>query len=146
MTVPSTIDADRSVRLDDGVRARLDRYVRSHPGTSVTSMTNVFVEEALRAYEHPGIAFRNAPTGRRALLLGGPDVWEVVDIVASLGGPGPCDADDEVLVHGAAEALGLTTRQVRIALRYYAAYRVEIGDRIAVRLAESANGNGSRSP
>ncbi|MQA81571.1 MAG: hypothetical protein GEV10_24320 [Streptosporangiales bacterium] len=146
-------DTFRSVRLDDGVCARLDRYVRSHPGTSVTSMTNVFVDEALRAFEHPGIAFRNAPTGRRALLLGGPDVWEVVDTFAALsrdsrrqstlGGTRAGDEDDETLVHDTAEALALTARQVRAALRYYVAYRTEVDDRIAVQHEESVNGNGA---
>lgn len=143
--VPFATGTNRSVRLDDGVCARLDRYVRSHPGTSVTSMTNVFVDEALRAYEHPGIAFRNASSGRRALLLGGPDVWEVVDTLVTLGGTRAGDEDDEP-VRGTADALGLTPRQVRTALRYYAAYREEIDDRLAVRRAEAANGNGSRSP
>ncbi len=28
--------------------------------------------------EHPGIVFRDGPTGRRAALAGGPDVWEVI--------------------------------------------------------------------
>ena len=30
-----------------------------------------------RHYEDPLITFRDGPTGRRAGLLGGPDVWEV---------------------------------------------------------------------
>jgi hypothetical protein len=28
--------------------------------------------------EHPGIAFRDGPSGRRAALAGGPDVWEAI--------------------------------------------------------------------
>lgn len=68
----------RSVRFDDDVLARLDRYVREHPGTSLPSVANTFVDESLRSHEHPGIVFRPGPTGRRAALASGPDVWEIV--------------------------------------------------------------------
>jgi len=33
--------------------------------------------------EHPGVVFREGPSGRRAVLIGGPDVWEVVRVVKS---------------------------------------------------------------
>jgi hypothetical protein len=36
------------------------------------------IDEGLRMEEFPGVVFRSGPTGRRASLLGGPDVWEVV--------------------------------------------------------------------
>jgi len=29
---------------------------------------------------HPGITFREGPAGRRAGVIGGPDVWEVVEV------------------------------------------------------------------
>jgi len=34
----------------------------------------------VRRDEHPLIPFRDDPTGRRAGLIGGPDVWEVVNV------------------------------------------------------------------
>ena len=37
-----------------------------------------YAEEGARRDEHPLITFRDGPTGRRAGLVGGPDVWEVV--------------------------------------------------------------------
>ena len=68
---------------------RLNRYVRSQPGTSVSSVTNLFVDEALRCEEHPGITFRSGPTGRRAGTVGGPDISEVIDTVLTLREHGP---------------------------------------------------------
>jgi hypothetical protein len=132
----------RSVRFDDDVVHRLDRYVRSHPGTSASSLTNVFVDEALRMEEHPGIVFRPGPTGRRAGLVGGPDVWEVVETLHTVADtdPGLVEAH---LADATAMALELSVRNVRVAVRYYAAYREEIDERIAanreaVEDAESA--------
>ncbi|MGH3866586.1 MAG: hypothetical protein ACRDQ4_10705 [Pseudonocardiaceae bacterium] len=46
----------RSVRFDGEVLRRLDGYVRSHPGTSVSAVTNLFVDEALRDKGHDVIA------------------------------------------------------------------------------------------
>lgn len=93
-------------------------------------MVNVFVDEALRAEEHPGILFRPGPTGRRASLIGGPDVWEVIDTLQTVGADEP-QLSNEALVAATTEALDLQERKVRIAVRYYAAYRDEIDDRIA---------------
>lgn len=35
---------------------------------------------------HPGIVFRDGPSGRRAGLAAGPDVWEVVGLLRGLSG------------------------------------------------------------
>jgi hypothetical protein len=120
----------RSVRFDDAVLHRLDRYVRSHPGTSASSVTNVFVDEALRVEEHPGIVFRPGPTGRRAGLAGGPDVWEVIGTLHATRDDEPELAED-ALVEATAQALGLARRTVRVAVRYYAAYRDEVDEWVA---------------
>jgi len=118
------------VRFEGEVLRRLDGYVRSHPGTSVSAVTNLFVDEALRAEEHPGITFRPGPTGRRAGLVGGPDVWEVIDTLLIVREVESGLADD-ALVAATAEAMGLAERKVRTAVRYYAAYRTDIDDRIS---------------
>ena len=65
---------------------------------------------------HPGIVFRSGPAGRRAGLMSGPDVWEVVR--AAVG--------DEKARENVAEKTGLTPQQVGVVLRYYAEYRDEI--------------------
>lgn len=120
----------RSVRFSGEVLRRLESYVRSHPGASTSSVTNLFVDEALRAEEHPGIMFRPGPTGRRAGLVGGPDIWEVVDSLLALREAEPSLVDD-ALVEATAEATGLPSRKIRIAVRYYAMYPEEIDERIA---------------
>lgn len=93
-------------------------------------MTNLFVDEALRAEEHPGIVFRPGPTGRRAGLVAGPDVWEVIDTLRIVREADPELADD-ALAQATAEAMGLSERKVRVAVRYYAVYRAEVDERIA---------------
>lgn len=136
------MSSPRSVRFDDDVIRRLDRYVRSHPGTSASSVTNIFVDEALRAEEHPGIMFRPGPTGRRAGLVGGPDVWEVIGALQAVRAQDPGLAD-ESLVEAVAGVTGLSSPLIRAAVRYYAAYPDEVEDRItanreAAREAEAA--------
>lgn len=127
----------RSVRFDDEVLERLGRYVRAHPGTSTSSVANIFVDEALRSEEHPGIVFRSGPTGRRAAIASGPDVWEVISAFHALRQESPSLGDDD-LRDALAEATGLSTEQVSAAIRYYAAYPREIDERIAANEAEAA--------
>ncbi|HET8662421.1 MAG TPA: hypothetical protein VFM55_26000 [Micromonosporaceae bacterium] len=124
------MSAPRSVRFDDDVLSRLDRYVREHPGTSSSSVVNMFIDESLRAYEHPGIVFRPGPTGRRAALSGGPDVWEVVTALNAIQEESP-DLDSEPLVSELATVTGLSRAQVTTVLRYYAAFPDEIDERIS---------------
>lgn len=124
------MSAPRSVRFDEDVLSRLDRYVREHPGTSSSSVANMFIDESLRAYEHPGIVFRPGPTGRRAALSGGPDVWEVVTALNAIREESP-DLDGESLVAELTTVTGLSRAQVTTTLRYYAAFPDEIDERIA---------------
>lgn len=42
--------------------------------------------------EHPRIVFRDGPAGRRAGLVGGPDVWEVIDVIRESGRRGQAAA------------------------------------------------------
>ncbi|BEL12763.1 hypothetical protein Q0Z83_109540 [Actinoplanes sichuanensis] len=123
--------APRSVRFDETVLARLDRYVREHPGTSSSSVANMFIDEALKAHEHPGINFRPGPTGRRAALAGGPDVWEVIAALKDIRYEDPQISDAE-LVGELSTVTGLSVAQVHVALRYYAAYPDETDERIAL--------------
>lgn len=96
----------------------------------MSSMTNRFVDEALRAEEHPGIVFRPGPTGRRAGLVGGPDVWEVIDTLHTVREAEPGLVDD-ALAQATAEAMGLSAHRVRVAVRYYAVHPAEVDERIA---------------
>lgn len=74
--------------------------------------------------DHPGIVFRDGPTGRRAGLAGGPDVWEVIGALRSTGLRG------EDALGATAEWSSLSMRQVREAVAYYNEYPVEVDARI----------------
>lgn len=122
--------APRSVRFDEAVLSRLDRYVKEHPGSSSSAVANMFIDESLRAYEHPGIVFRPGPTGRRAALAGGPDVWEVVAALNAIREDDPV-LDGDLLLGELADVTGLSASRVGVALRYYTAYPDEVDERIA---------------
>jgi hypothetical protein len=85
----------------------------------------------MRVPEYPGVVFRDGPTGIRAALVRGPDIWEVVRVVR------------EVEKHGqnafaaASELLSLPVDRLRSALRYYAAHSDEID--AEVRQADEAS-------
>lgn len=75
--------------------------------------------------EHPGVVFREGPTGRRATLIGGPDVWEVVRAVRSARAGEPDLSTDELLELLEANT-GASHRLVHLALAYWAAYPAEV--------------------
>ena len=113
------------VRFDETVAARLASFVRGHPGMSLSGAVNLLVDEGLRTLEHPGIVFREGPTGRRAGLAGGPDVWEVVRALRSARSAEP-ERDDDGVLALVAEHAGLSLRAVQAALDYWASYPGEI--------------------
>jgi hypothetical protein len=124
------------VRFDPAVAERLSSFVAANPGMSLSSAANRLVDEALRMSEHPGIVFRPGPTGRRAGLVGGPDVWEVVRAVKSARThePGLAEGDLLTLI---AENTGIPVRLIRVAVRYWASYPEEVDAEIAA--AEAAD-------
>ena len=95
--------------------------VRLPPATE--QKVQLLAEEALKAREFPGITFRDGPTGRRATLINGPDVWEVIQpyLVAGTNSR----ALRESYPH-------LDEALLRTAVRYYEAYPDEIEARIAL--------------
>ncbi|MDQ1743692.1 MAG: hypothetical protein QOE23_2031 [Pseudonocardiales bacterium] len=120
----------RSIRFEQRVSERLASYVASHPGWSGSSAANRFIDEALRMEDHPGVLFRDGPTGRRAVLIGGPDVREVIRTVRSARGAEP-ELDAEEIVALVSTNTGVPRRLVEIAIRYWAAYPDEIDSWIA---------------
>ncbi len=126
------------VRFDGQVAERLASFASANPGMSLSSAANRLVDEALRMSEHPGIMFRPGPTGRRAALAGGPDVWEVVRAVKSARDAEPDIADDGLLGL-VADNTGTPLRLVRAAVRYWASYPEEVDAEIsAADTAEQA--------
>ncbi|MHB1576268.1 MAG: hypothetical protein ACYCX9_07130 [Candidatus Dormibacteria bacterium] len=90
-----------------------------------------YADEGVRRDEHPLITFRDGPTGRRAGLVGGPDVWEVAMWLEDLSAePDPVAALVKDLV--------LTRPQIDAALRYRAAYPDEIATRVELHRQETA--------
>ena len=118
------------VRFDDGVGARLAAFAAAHPGLSMSAAANLLVDEGLRMAEHPGVVFRDGPTGRRAGLVGGPDVWEIIRAVKSARAAEPDLAEGEV-VGLVADNTGVPGRLVNVAIRYWAAYPDEVEAQIA---------------
>jgi dsDNA-specific endonuclease/ATPase MutS2 len=57
-------------------------------------------------------------------------VWEVIDTLRAVR-EADSDLVDDALALATAEAMGLSERKVRVAVRYYAAYRSEVDERIA---------------
>jgi hypothetical protein len=96
----------------------------------MSSTANRLVDEGLRMLDHPGVIFRDGPTGRRAGLVGGPDVWEVVRAVKSARAAEPGLDEEEILALTTANS-GVPLRLVRIAVRYWASYADEIDAEIA---------------
>lgn len=119
-----------SVRLDDQLAKRLQLRARA-AGESLSDRLRRYAEEGTRRDEHPMITFRDGPTGRRAGLIGGPDVWEVAMWIDDLGGS---------VRDSAAEIAGdgiVTRAQVDAAIRYRTVYPSEIQARIELHRSET---------
>jgi hypothetical protein len=123
--------APLSIRFDPDLLSRLRRRARTMPGGSVSGLAQRLVDEGLRMAEHPGVVFKEGPSGRRAALAYGPDVWEVVKFLREVDERGP-DA-----VAAAAEVLDVLPNRVRAAMHYYASYPEEIDAEIEQADAES---------
>jgi hypothetical protein len=119
-----------SVRLEDSLAERLRLRARA-AGETLSDRLRRYADEGTRRDEHPLITFRDGPTGRRAGLVGGPDVWEVALSVEDLARePDPVAALVEESV--------LTRAQIDAALRYRAAYPDEIDARVELHRQETA--------
>lgn len=119
-----------SVRLDDELAERLRLRARAS-GESLSDRLRRYADEGARRDEHPLITFRDGPTGRRAGLVGGPDVWEVImwlDDLADEPDPVATLASEQELSRGLIEA----------ARRYRDAYPAEIQARIDLHRHETA--------
>jgi hypothetical protein len=123
--------APLSIRFDERLLARLRRRAQASPGATPSGLAQRLVDEGLRMAEHPGIVFKDGPSGRRAALAVGPDVWEVVKFLREVDERGP------QAISAAAEVLELTEARVRTALHYYSAYPEEIDGEIVQADEES---------
>jgi hypothetical protein len=130
------------VRFDMVVADRLAAFVSINHGLSLSAAANMLVDEGLRMMEHPGVIFRTGPTGRRAGLATGPDVWEIVRAVRSARAAEPDLAERELLAM-VAENTGVPVRLIRVATGYWAAYPDEVDAEVAA--ADAAEENAERA-
>lgn len=114
-----------SLRLPDELRVRLENESR-RVSSPVASLAVALLDEGLKMRRFPGIVFRDGPTGRRAGLARGPDVWEVVRDLQRQRDTTRSRVD---LV---AEETGLAPDAIALAADYYAAFPDEIDARIAM--------------
>ncbi|HEY8827925.1 MAG TPA: hypothetical protein VIM17_09225 [Jatrophihabitantaceae bacterium] len=113
-----------SFRLPANLLDRLDDAAASS-GTSATALVTAMLDEGLKTRRFPGVVYRDGPTGRRAALAGGPDVWEVVRAVTSSSGSG------QQRMRAAAKQRDLTVDRIRLAIDFYASFPGEVDERIA---------------
>jgi hypothetical protein len=118
-----------SVRLEDSLAQRLRLRARA-AGETLSDRLRRYADEGIRRDEHPLITFRDGPTGRRAGLVGGPDVWEVSMWFEDLA----AEADPTTALIGES---ALTRPQIEAALRYRGAYPDEIEARIELHRQET---------
>jgi hypothetical protein len=119
-----------SVRLDDALAQRLRLRARA-AGETLSDRLRRYADEGTRRDEHPLITFRDGPTGRRAALIGGPDVWEVAMWLDDIKGePDP--------IASLSDDLGIKRALVEAANRYRHAYPDEVHARIELHRYETA--------
>lgn len=112
-----------SFRLDEKLLERLDAESRAASMTT-TSLVSSLLDEGLKTREFPGVVYRPGPTGRRAGLVGGPDVWEVIRDLRGWSGRGM------ERIERLAEELELPVSMVSLAADFYSTFPEEIDARI----------------
>jgi hypothetical protein len=108
-----------SARFDSDVVNRLERRVEG-AAVNRSRLAERYIDEGMRMDDHPGVVFRDGPTGRRTGLAAGPDIWEVIAAIRQSGLTG------DAALEAAAQWGGLTPIQMRAAVGYYAEYPEEI--------------------
>jgi hypothetical protein len=131
------ITSPSSIRFEPRVLSRLNAFVATHPEMSLSSASNRLVDEALRMHEHPLIVFKDGPAGRRARLVGGPDVWEVVGAVRSVRAAEPELTGDDAL-EVVAQSSGVPMPLLRAALAYWGEFPEEVDAFLDRARAEAA--------
>lgn len=114
-------DSPVSVQLPPDVAEKV-RAIANLEHRTIEETVQVLTEEALKLREFPEITFVEGPTGRRARLRRGPEVWEVLEPYVLAGRSWDTLKESYPFLD---EAL------LREAVRYYEAYPRESDARIA---------------
>lgn len=109
-----------SIRFEPGVLARLRQRAVAETGANTSALAQRLIDEGLRMADHPGIIFKNGPSGRRAALAYGPDVWEVVKFLREIDERGPA------ALAAAGETFAIDTNRISVVVSYYGDNRDEI--------------------
>jgi hypothetical protein len=126
-----------SIRFDAALLARLRRRVSATPGSTTSALAQRLIDEGLRMSDHPGVIFKDGPSGRRAALAYGPDIWEIIKFLREIDERGPAALD------AAAEVLAVDASRIATAVSYYTSYPDEIdaeivnADEASVRAEEA---------
>lgn len=121
-----------SIRFKQPGVVELLKAQAAQRGESASSLAEELIDEGLRSRRHPLVGFRDGAGGRRAGLVGGPDIWEVV--TGAVGGDVPGRERAARLV----ELFGLQPQQVDAALAYYAEFTEEVDAQIAANATAAA--------
>jgi hypothetical protein len=121
-----------SIRFTSSLLARLRQRANAMPGASAAGLAQRLIDEGLRMADHPGVIFKDGPSGRRAALAYGPDVWEVIKFLREVDERGPAAID------AAAEVFALDTSRISTAISYYGDFSDEIDAEIAAADQASA--------
>ena len=116
-----------SIRFSDEPLHERLRDAARRQNVAVSTLAERLIDEGLRSEAHPLVVFRPGPAGRRALLVGGP---EVVDVIGAIVGGDVPVAERR---SRAAELLGICDLLVDAALAYYAEFTDEIDEALAER-------------
>jgi hypothetical protein len=123
--------SSEAIRIESGTLRALRRR-SADTGEPIVRLAQRYIDEGLRLERHPGIIFRDGPAGRRAVVIGGPDVWEVIVAVRNAPERG------HELVDAVAERLGVSSHKVKAAVRYYAEYPEEVDRSISMADEEAS--------
>lgn len=111
--------SSQAIRIESTtLRALRARSAQS--GEQLVRLAQRYIDEGMRLDRHPGVVFRDGPAGRRAVVVGGPDVWDVIAATRSAPERG------ELLIDALAERIGVAPEKIRAAIRYYAEYPEEV--------------------
>jgi hypothetical protein len=129
--------APLSIRFDRAVLVRLRRRAAAETAANTSALVQRLVDEGLRMADHPGVFFKDGPSGRRAALAYGPDVWEIVKFLREIDERGPA------ALAAAAETFALDVNRVTTAVSYYGDHRDEIDAEIEA--ADEASARAERA-
>lgn len=116
-----------SIRFSDQpVHDRLREAARRQR-VALSTLAERLIDEGLRSEAHPMVIFRPGPGGRRPVLVGGPEVADVIGAIVG-GDVPPVERRDR-----AADLLGIPVVLVDAALGYYADFTDEIDGVLAER-------------